>query len=75
MSADSLRVGGTCGVLTKMLQRGRELRGRSVFGLDPERRLGHYSLQMVKVGVVAQSLKNSCGAAVVDLGGRGEDAP
>jgi hypothetical protein len=58
----------------QMLERSRKFRGRRVFGFDAERRLGHYSLQVVKVGVVAQSLKNSCGAAVADLGGRGEDA-
>ena len=74
MAADALRVGRPCGVLTKMLERGREFRGCSVFGFDPQRGLGHDSLQVVKVGVVAQSLKNSCGAAVADLGGRGEDA-
>jgi len=73
MAADSLRVGGACSVLTKMLERGGELRGRGVFGFDPERRLGHDSLQVVKVGVVSQNLKNSGGTAVADLAGRGED--
>ena len=74
MPANSLCIGRACGVLTKMLEGSRKFRGRRVFGFDAERRLGHYSLQVVKVGVVAQSLKNSCGAAVADLGGRGEDA-
>ena len=74
MSANSRGVGGPGGVLSKMLERGRELRGRSVFRFDPERRLGHESLEVLEVGVVAQSFKNSCGAAVADLGGRGEDA-
>src|SRR5262245_16516189 len=75
MSANALRVSRACSVLTKMLERSRKFRGRSVFGFDPERRLGHDSLEVLEVGVVAQNLKNSCGTAVADLRGRGEDAP
>ena len=48
-----------------MLERRRQLRGCRVLVVDAERGLGHYSLEKLEVGVVPQSFKDACRAAVV----------
>ena len=67
-------IGRALRVLAEMLERGCELGGRGLLGIDTQRRLGHDALEVLEIGVVPQCFKHPRGAAVGDVGSGGEDS-